>query len=349
MKADIASFRLAMVIPPSAIPTALRVANLWVEALGTPRAEDAVSRRLCIFVVNGDAARDEGRPSPICWHSVHVPRAMDRYLAIGGVKTPWYPWGTKSGPNHQFFSVLDQIRSEHPEPWTVLIEPDTFPVARDLQQLISATTRSATNAWMIGGLPHPMAQATLAPEIRHHLNGAAAYRTDSHDFAEFRECVWIPSLLELIRDRPTLAFDCLTDPSLQSLLTPSLAAAWAEVQPRFQATRSIVNVSNRRISRDVALRLVEEANDEMLSLPLRPKAWMIHAKGIDGFDLAPPFLEGWTHEVRIRVRPRKSGRCVLPVTPNARRPAGSHSPVEVLRRSRVARLGVSVEVGSSGA
>ncbi len=213
----------------------------WVEALSTP-GEAPVGA--CVWGVNASPA-DTSHPlaGTFCWHRHDVPAHVDRYTRVVRRGMPWSPWGTVSGPNLQFFERLDRAPGLHPEPWTLGIEPDTFPLGTDLRDDVGDLLDRHGDAWVIGATPHAWLRPSLPPALWHHLNGAALYRSGCEEFEAFRAEVWIPSLLAFVQDVPTTAWDALTAPGLHARLPAQLRRAWAAESRRFVPTAGMVNVS----------------------------------------------------------------------------------------------------------
>lgn len=276
----------------AAAPPVVRPVMVWVPETGTPPLDLALewARRLrvdgapdvvpCIW-----ATRDTRAPVPhpyggrVCWHDLDIPRRVDRHVPASHPDLEWSPWGTKSGPNFQFFSLLDAFPRVHDDAWALLLEPDTLPAVDDVAEQVARLVAAHPDAWIIGGQPHELAKPALARELRAHLNGAALYRVGSRGFAEFRTGVWLPSLLVLIQRDPAMAFDCLTDPSLQQRLPAALREAWARRQHHFVPTAGIVNVSSLELTRRQLVRLMSEPalRDACDREGTRP--WLLHAKG----------------------------------------------------------------------
>ena len=260
----------------------LRLAATWARQLA-----DVHPPAACIWSANPVPRTAELDGVVWCWHRLELPPRIDRHAANAHPRQPWSPWGSKSGPNYQFFQVLDQFADAHPHDWLLYTEPDTFPVGQPADAIRDLGERHG-DAWMIGGHAHPTIRDQLEPAMHHHLNGAALYRAGSAAFRQFRQLTWIPSLLWRIRARPEYAYDCLTDPSQHTDLPARLAAAWATAEHRFVATSGIVNLSTRTLT-------VADAHAAVCSAELETECrregtvpWMFHAKGPIGTSLLAP-------------------------------------------------------------
>lgn len=224
-----------------------------------------------------------------CWHDLNLPMRIDRHSAVADPRIPWSPWGTKSGPNFQFFQVLEAFAEVHPNQWIFAAEPDTYPIGRNPAGVVRDLLERHSSAWMIGGHPHRSLARTLDSTMHRHLNGAALYRVGDPDFRNFLSVSWIPSLLWKIRERPEYAYDCLTDPAENTNLPSDLAKSWADAQHKFVPTPGIVNLSSRKLSITDAQRMCSEKELLRQCAEERTKPWMLHAKGALG--------GSWRHEV----------------------------------------------------
>ena len=214
----------------------------------------------------------------LCWHVVDLPARIDRHLADSDPREPWSPWGPKSGPNHQFFSVLDSQRKHHDEEWVLFIEPDTHPLRDDVADQIHLLIAANPTAWMMGGIPHTRLRPSLASDLWHHVNGAALYNATDHDFVQFRQEVWIPSLLLKIRVDPRFAFDCVTDPVQWESLPRLLRGPWTASADRFVRTAGVVNLSSLTLAPAQVAGMLEDT-EWMVDCDDDVEPWMLHAKG----------------------------------------------------------------------
>lgn len=259
---------------PSHDHSALDLAMVWHRLL-----TDGSAGRTCVWTTRplGEPI-DHPAAAALCWHVVDLPERLDRHLPVADGRAPWSPWGPKSGPNHQFFTMLDALTTAHHEEWVLFIEPDTHPVGHDVAGSVGRVVRANPHAWMIGGIPHPNARPSLSRDLWNHLNGAALYHVADPEFARFRTRVWIPSLLTRLRSEPRFAFDCATDPAQWELLPSSLRSPWREAAPRFVRTSGIVNLSTLSIGPgQVAAALSDQ--ERFARCDDRVEPWMVHAKG----------------------------------------------------------------------
>jgi hypothetical protein len=270
--------RLRVVLPwvPSTDHSALELALDWADHLGLSSEAPSV----CVWTTR--KPRPEQLPSEtdrICWHNLEVPERIDRHVQVANPRLAWSPWGTKSGPNYQFFALLDQYMVSHDEPWVLLVEPDTHPMGADMGSVVEKVLDDNADAWMIGGRPHPAIRSMLSRDLHEHLNGAALFHAADAGFAEFRKDAWIPSLLWIIRDQPTFGYDCLTDPESRTTLPERLQKQWRDNNSRFVATAGIVNLSTANFG---AMKLKLELNSPWLTASLLAEGtaiWLLHIKG----------------------------------------------------------------------
>lgn len=214
-----------------------------------------------------------------CWHVLSTPDSLDSYAQHFSKRHPWTPWGTKSGPNFQFFEILNLAGTQHTETWTLLIEEDCRPKNDAPGLEILKDLELHENSWMIGGLPDPAIAPRLPHELRNHLNGAALYRASDHAFREFLTAVWLPGLLEMIALNERYAFDCLTSPEVFESLSPVLRSAWNSQRSRFTSVEGIQNLSTIEV--DGATWLPTLPSNAHARESRKSTPWMVHAKGFD--------------------------------------------------------------------
>lgn len=269
--------RVVMVWIPSRGSRDLDLALEWADRLGI---DERRGPQVCVWTPRDVRAGSE-RPDDvrICWHSLDLPPRIDRHVDRPSPRDEVSPWGSKSGPNFQFFRLLDRFGEVHPHDWLLYAEPDTVPIGAEVADAVADLLEANSDAWMIGARPHPIVRARLTPDLWNHLNGAALYHVGDRDFAEFRRSTWIPSMLLKIRELEIYAYDCITDPSQRRKLPERLRHAWRAETHRFVATSGMVNLSTETLD-PAGLRSAME--DDMLLAALRAEGtsvWMVHAKG----------------------------------------------------------------------
>lgn len=245
------SFRLVLNAHESEFERVRDSLARWNEAL----AEWQTNKPLfCLFV----SSPHEGQPSSLapwrllnvdCLHEIHIPKEIDSYSQSVPLHPGRSSWGRKSGPNWQFFEVMDQLNRIHSQQWTLLLEWDTFPVLRFLRDALGKTLEEASEGvWMVGGRNHPDVLHGLDPRFHRHKNGVALYRTGSAAFNNFVRAVWVPSLIELARREPNIAFDVLTSPDVWPSLSHVLRRQWEDHAEAFQDSDLILNRSTLSLS-----------------------------------------------------------------------------------------------------
>lgn len=226
----------------------VQVARSWSEFLALP------SNGVCLWVSHANAgALSQNEKAGFCYHEFELDPQLDRYERSINAGYRWSPWGSKSGPNLQFLSVVQSAIQAHRNEVMILLEPDTFPLFDSSYLHSIASTRADSSPWIVGGPLHPSARNSLAPMLHEHINGHAIYRL-SPDFGEFLEFVWMPSLLFAIRRQPDFAFDCLHPTQVQEMLPRGLSEQWARHSSHFTVTSRIVNASILHIATPKDLR-----------------------------------------------------------------------------------------------
>jgi hypothetical protein len=188
-----------------------------------------------------------------CVHFYPIRQEIDRYVRMWTPKTPPSPWGLKSGPNSQFFSILSEMARLHPEDWVLQLESDVFSLRPLVPEDFSA---DFDNLWVLGARTHPSALHTLEDSLWNHLNGAAFYRVGSQDFIRFLRGVWQTSLLFMLHKRPDYAYDCLSSPPVWESLPPDLREKWKAARVYFASTPGMINASS--LTRLEARKLVSQ-------------------------------------------------------------------------------------------
>jgi hypothetical protein len=265
----------------------LVVAESWVKSIGLEADPYSGKFPLCVWSPDPQAFVKCPESSIFCWHVLHIHHHIDRYFSQDHPRLLWSPWGTKSGPNFQFFQILKQMRVMHTEPWNLIIEPDTIPTFVDISAQVSNQIRDHEESWVVGGHPHESIRPKLGPELWNHLNGAGLFHVGDLGFQHFCEEIWIPSLLQVIQRDSRFAYDCLTSPEIWQTLSPKLRSAWMLNAERFNSTEGILNLSTEHLT-------VSDVIDILGNLRSPDSAWMIHAKGA---------LPEWINMISARMKP----------------------------------------------
>jgi hypothetical protein len=235
-------FRLMMAWAPSSGSEDLELAATWLDKLNAGYSKKI---QACIWMTQGSLAEvDYKYQDRFCWHFLELPKTVDRYVRGPIPRGLWSPWGNKSGPNYQFFRQLDEMAQAHGDTWVLQIEGDTFCVTDSPRNYIQGLIDTHPEAWVIGGVNHPAVLLSVPRKLHQHVNGAALYNFASSEFREFREAIWIPSLIEALQQDVELAYDCMSSPGLQEELGPTLRKGWHENNDRFIRNPGIVNASS---------------------------------------------------------------------------------------------------------
>lgn len=187
--------------------------------------------------------------SALTWVDLGLGGCVNRYIVDNAAIAAWNPWGYKSGPNYDFFAILDWCKTINAD-WVLLAEADLLPIGESLESRVSNLLSSAQGLWVVGAEPTTESKRLLDPRIRDHINGAAFYRVSSKEFGVFRRQVWIPSLMALIKYFPFFAYDCVTAPGVWDLLSDHLRDSWERHRLLFHRTELMLNLSNIKVSRD---------------------------------------------------------------------------------------------------
>lgn len=189
------------------------------------------------------------------WVDSRLSSRANRYIADNTAVAEWNPWGYKSGPNSDFFGILDWCEGQGAE-WVLLAEADLIPVGHALNDRVRRILAATPTGWVIGAQPSDASKRLLDPRLHDHINGAAFYRVGSPEFGSFRRSVWIPSLLSLLKSFPFFAYDCATATGVWQLLPDELRSSWEENRNRFVATNLMINHSNLVINKAVVTSLL---------------------------------------------------------------------------------------------
>lgn len=212
---------------------------------------------------------------------------IDKYLSsMTNIKT-WSPWGTKSGPNYQFFQIIDHYRSHRRADWVLFLEADTFCTSQLARTHIERLLENHSDAWVIGASPHPKTRARLMPDLWDHINGACLLHVGDSDFQDFASRVWIPSVIDRIRTLPYYAYDCITATREWAKLPDSLESEWIKNANKFIRTSTMINTSSIRLSlRDI--QTLTNAGSIDSQTRAGSSIWFAHAKIREYLDAKSP-------------------------------------------------------------
>ncbi|MGF1539104.1 MAG: hypothetical protein ACFCU5_01425 [Pleurocapsa sp.] len=114
-------------------------------------------------------------------------------------------WGYKSGPNKQFFQIIDRFTDDYP--YIFVMESDCFPLKANWLQRAIAITNSPEKFWVKGSIYR--GNSPIAEFQQNHINGNAFYATGDRDFRRFVREIWQPFVLENTKNiDPKLSYDC---------------------------------------------------------------------------------------------------------------------------------------------
>lgn len=240
-KASGPSLRLIFVLRSSELTGFPHLLEAWNSAFAGLEGTERVPA--CLWLTGHGPTKPKIKN--VCVHTLDIPRVLDGYKRSPFSRTPWSPWGRKSGPNFQFFEILRRTEALHPESWVLQLESDCLPVralvGADLQFL-----GSKSSLWVVGPSANFTRPRTLSKEAAQHINGASFYHVGSPAFQRFLAVVWVPSLLSLLPIRPALAYDILTSPGLWNLLPGYLSEKWEDSRDKFATNGNMINLSSRR-------------------------------------------------------------------------------------------------------
>lgn len=167
-----------------------------------------------------------------------LPVEYDRYERHGRGEPGDY--GFKSGPNVQFFRGLERLQT--PEGgFALVVETDTRPIRAGWVTAARQEAARHPDAWVIGST-YRGPERTLAPSIRHHLNGNAIYSL-SAEFGTFRRTCWEPALKDIVRSgTPSVAYDYALELVLTTDAAPARVADVRAVRDRLVPTDFVQNL-----------------------------------------------------------------------------------------------------------
>lgn len=195
------------------LPTLLKV---WAHPFFFPRLTNDAPRPHLLLVVN-NATEDELEKCiafvddfpevKACFSGVSAKSAelsgdMDLYTKRRDLQKGAY--GTRAGPNFLFHAGM-KMAAEFGG-FALQIELDCLPVQAGWLELTQEVIDGHQRAWVIGS--HYGGDGELRSDIQEHLNGNALYKTGSRHFQRFVAQVWMPRLLEHVRGKHELAYDC---------------------------------------------------------------------------------------------------------------------------------------------
>lgn len=125
------------------------------------------------------------------------------------IDTSAFPYGTKSGPNQQFFRSLRKLRQRGVTSACILLEVDAFATRVGWLQTLDACVTATAADFLIAGSTYS-GQSPLSPRIKGHCNGNSIYNLGHADFDLFLT-LWERLLLHCIKQMPALAYDVVLE------------------------------------------------------------------------------------------------------------------------------------------
>lgn len=176
-----------------------------------------------------------------CVHALHLNPLIDGYQRKSYKRMTWSPWGQKSGPNYQFFTILGAGSQLHKESWILQLELDNFPLRKLIKTDLSWIFDSRSELWVVGSENSVEVKKYLSKQNQSHINGAAFYRVGSGEFRAFWNRTWALSLLDRLRHRPATAYDVMNSPLCWEELPVELRESWSLARNSFQSTAGMLN------------------------------------------------------------------------------------------------------------
>ena len=262
------ALRLMFVVRPHEVDVLETLIYSWQQAFcNWPRRQ---APDVCVWVTG------QNLPDVViggaCIHYLELDDAIDFYARSALQKTPWSPWGLKSGPNFQFFEILRRTHELHDTEWVLQLESDTVPL-REVEQDDIGWILDSDDAWVAGSSATYAEAQSLSTATANHLNGAAFYRVGDSEFIDFLCMTWARSLLHIASVRPALAYDSLTSPGVWRELPRDLRASWEENKGRFRNVTGMVNLSNRSLDSASPIEQLQELGLEKRVLE---SIWFVH-------------------------------------------------------------------------
>ncbi len=164
----------------------------------------------------------------------------NHYVREAGACPP-NEFGLKSGPNHLFFFMIQEVSPEYD--CVLQMETDCIPIrAGWLKRFIEVQARHP-EGWVIGS---PYLGPRLPRPWTNHLNGNAIYRTGSESFQNFVANFWKQRIDWSVKYiRPEMAFDCVWEEFRQTAhhLPGPIGETVARFDSRFQPDRFVANMA----------------------------------------------------------------------------------------------------------
>jgi hypothetical protein len=156
-----------------------------------------------------EASALEQRFGSVAFHIANIPKQHNFYIrdpnhSFDPVKAPY---GLKSGPNYQFFRLLDHFAQKDYR-FVYFCEADCFPIKSGWVQAVFNEALKNDPFYVLGSAF--LGKSRVDPTIALHVNGAALYSPKAEGFNEYRSN-WEKILLEVVPELPYVAYDWALD------------------------------------------------------------------------------------------------------------------------------------------
>ncbi len=180
-------------------------------------------------------------------------------------------WGYKSGPNNQFFQMLNKFTEDYP--YIFMMESDCFPIKANWLQRAVEIANSPEKFWVKGSIYR--GNSPLAEFQQNHINGNAFYASGDRNFRRFVREVWQPFVLENTKNiDPKLSYDCAIARYFHQAKSSQNNLEWLQWQNYahlFTYTNFIQNHSGTKEARGEAKITLQQI------LKYSPDTYIVHA------------------------------------------------------------------------
>jgi hypothetical protein len=224
----------------------------------------------CLRELNGNI------PSNVTVVNLNLSERVNQYGKHTTGLRSWSPWGTKSGPNYQYFRILKHYATSPADTWLLYLESDTYCSVTNPRPHIEELIRRHPTAWIIGAPPSDLSLPYIDVTLHDHINGASLLNIGDPRFHAFLSRTWVPSLLWKIRSRPYFAYDCATATLEWQTLPSELRFSWQAHHARFVRTSSMLNLSNIQLPVTQVIKQLQIQNQK--NHLMKTKTWFVHVK-----------------------------------------------------------------------
>lgn len=179
-------------------------------------------------------------------------------------------YGSKSGPNKQFFESLRLIRESEAEGLSAvqLLETDAIPIREGWIDIINSFVRNLPDFWVAGA--RYQGKSRISPAIASHLNGNAIYGIGCEGFDSFMQG-WNSTLKRCVNQAHWIAYDiCLewlaNHPQInESTLSEEIRSTLAVYKDMFiDISHILLNISGAEENRNGDMCLDQISNDHVI-------------------------------------------------------------------------------------